>query len=36
LSAPETEEGEPLYTDQQFLELGYLWEEGALPSCTED
>lgn len=40
LSAPEEEEngGEdsgPLYTDQQFLELGYLWEDGLLPPCAE-
>lgn len=35
LSAPETEDGELLYTDQQFLELGYLWDGGVFPSCVE-
>lgn len=35
LSAPEAEDSGPLYTDQQLLELGYLWEEGGFPSCTE-
>lgn len=36
LSAPEAEDGGPLYTDQQLLELGYLWEEGAFPACVEN
>lgn len=35
LSVPETEDSGPFYTDQQLLELGYLWEEGAFPACTE-
>lgn len=36
LSIPEAEENGPFYTDQQLLELGYLWEEGAFPSCVEE
>ena len=36
LSVPEAEDGSPFYTDQQLLELGYLWEEGTFPSCTEE
>ena len=32
LSNLEGENG-PLYTDQAFTALGYLWEEGSLPSC---
>ena len=34
LSAMNREEG-PLYTDQQLLELGYIWDETALPACGE-
>lgn len=34
LSVPE-EDGGPLYTDTQFLGLGYLWEEGDFPPCVE-
>ena len=34
LSAMNREEG-PLYTDHQLLELGYIWEEDALPACGE-
>ena len=26
-------EGPALYTDAQLAELGYAWEEGALPAC---
>ena len=26
----------PLYTDLAFQELGYLWEEGSFPACTEE
>lgn len=28
-------EEDPLCTDQALLELGYLWEEGSLPLCSE-
>lgn len=39
LSALEVDGGDqedgPLYTDRALLELGYLWEEGSLPLCTE-
>lgn len=34
LSVPEAED--ELYTDQQFQELGYLWEEGSFPACPEE
>ena len=29
------ESGELPYTDQQLLELGYLWDMSAFPSCTQ-
>ena len=32
LSAPE--EGGPLYTDRQLLDLGYAWKSDNLPACT--
>lgn len=35
LSVRETEESELLYTDQQLLELGYLWDMSVFPSCTQ-
>ena len=29
-------EGGPFFTDLEFRELGYLWEEGSFPACTEE
>jgi len=36
LSAMDREDGEngPLYADEAFQELGYLWEDGSLPVCA--
>lgn len=28
--------GEEFFTDREFLDLGYLWEEDALPACLSD
>ena len=33
---PAAGEEPSLYTDQEFQELGYLWEEGSLPACLPD
>ncbi|MCI8551553.1 MAG: hypothetical protein HFF56_00950 [Lawsonibacter sp.] len=29
-------EGGPFFTDPEFRELGYLWEEGSFPACAEE
>ena len=31
----ETRENSPLYTGRALQELGYLWEEGSIPACSE-
>ena len=28
-------EAQPLYTDQQFRDMGYSWTEGSLPPCSD-